>query len=80
MKAIVPILLPCSLLTVVVYMCILQYMNTLTYLSREAFSSIPPELVPDLQRMLSTNEAFRPTAIDFTGLFINYCLNLAYIY
>ncbi|KAK4783642.1 hypothetical protein SAY86_008016 [Trapa natans] len=44
-----------------------MYMNTLTYLSREAFSSIPPELVPDLQRMLSSNEAFRPTAIDFTA-------------
>ncbi|OWM85712.1 hypothetical protein CDL15_Pgr029135 [Punica granatum] len=44
-----------------------MYMNTLTYLSREAFSSIPPELVPDLQRMLSVNESFRPTALDFTG-------------
>lgn len=55
----------------VVDMFVLQYMNTLTYLSREAFSSIPPELVPDLQRMLSANEAFRPTALDFTGLYIN---------
>ncbi|KAA8528038.1 hypothetical protein F0562_035093 [Nyssa sinensis] len=44
-----------------------MYMNNLTYLSSEAFSSIPPELVPDLQRMLSLNEAFRPTALDFTG-------------
>ncbi|KAI5311668.1 hypothetical protein L3X38_040841 [Prunus dulcis] len=44
-----------------------MYMNTLSYLSSEAFSSIPPELVPDLQRMLSTNEAFRPTSMDFTG-------------
>ncbi|KAM5550119.1 SCY1-like protein 2 [Rosa sericea] len=44
-----------------------MYMNTLSYLSSEAFSSIPPELVPDLQRMISTNESFRPTAIDFTG-------------
>ncbi|KAK2975625.1 hypothetical protein RJ640_021070 [Escallonia rubra] len=44
-----------------------EYMNTLTYLSSEAFSSIPSELVPDLQKMLSTNEAFRPSAIDFTG-------------
>ncbi|KAF3944446.1 hypothetical protein CMV_029081 [Castanea mollissima] len=44
-----------------------MYMNTLTYLSNEAFSSIPPELVPDLQRMLSANESFRPTAMDFTG-------------
>ncbi|XP_050364375.1 SCY1-like protein 2 B [Argentina anserina] len=44
-----------------------MHMNTLSYLSSEAFSSIPPELVPDLQRMISTNESFRPTAIDFTG-------------
>ncbi|CAN0887883.1 SCY1-like protein 2 A [Linum grandiflorum] len=44
-----------------------MYMNTLNYLSSEAFSSIPTELVPDLQRMLSANESFRPTAIDFTG-------------
>ncbi|KAK3012208.1 hypothetical protein RJ639_012778 [Escallonia herrerae] len=44
-----------------------MYMNTLTYLSSEAFSSIPSELVPDLQKMLSTNEAFRPSALDFTG-------------
>ncbi|KAL6210161.1 hypothetical protein ACLB2K_021098 [Fragaria x ananassa] len=44
-----------------------MYMNTLSYLSSEAFSSIPSELVPDLQRMISTNESFRPTAIDFTG-------------
>ncbi|XP_057972943.1 SCY1-like protein 2 A [Malania oleifera] len=44
-----------------------MYMNTLTYLSNEAFSSIPPELVPELQRMLSANETFRPTALDFTG-------------
>lgn len=44
-----------------------MYMNTLTYLSTESFSSIPPELVSDLQRMLSSNESFRPTALDFTG-------------
>ncbi|KAK9270692.1 hypothetical protein L1049_026274 [Liquidambar formosana] len=44
-----------------------MYMNNLTYLSNEAFSSIPPELVPDLQRMLSANESFRPTALDFTS-------------
>ncbi|XP_044481229.1 SCY1-like protein 2 isoform X1 [Mangifera indica] len=44
-----------------------MYMNTLTYLSNEAFSSIPSELVPDLQRMLSANESLRPTASDFTG-------------
>ncbi|XP_022883845.1 SCY1-like protein 2 [Olea europaea var. sylvestris] len=45
----------------------LQYMNSLTYLSSEAFSSIPRELVPELQRMLSANEAIRPSAMDFTG-------------
>ncbi|KAL2986885.1 hypothetical protein AAZX31_12G231700 [Glycine max] len=44
-----------------------MYMNTLTYLSSDAFSSIPSELVPDLQRMLSPNESSRPTAMDFTG-------------
>lgn len=51
------------------YFCFsfLQYMNTLNYLSSAAFSSIPPELVPDLQKMLSANESFRPTAMDFTG-------------
>ncbi|KAI3464264.1 hypothetical protein Pfo_020927 [Paulownia fortunei] len=44
-----------------------MYMNSLTYLTSEAFSTIPRELVPDLQRMLSANEASRPTALDFTG-------------
>ncbi|KAK9748953.1 hypothetical protein RND81_02G092400 [Saponaria officinalis] len=44
-----------------------MYMNTLNYLTSEAFSSIPPELVPDLQRMLSYNETGRPSALDFTG-------------
>lgn len=44
-----------------------MYMNNLTYLSSEAFSSIPHELVADLKRMLSLNEALRPTALDFTG-------------
>ncbi|KAE8715328.1 white-brown-complex ABC transporter family [Hibiscus syriacus] len=43
-----------------------MYMNTLTYLSSEAFSSIPPELIHDLQRMLSSNESTRPSAVDFT--------------
>ncbi|GLU16278.1 hypothetical protein SLE2022_327170 [Rubroshorea leprosula] len=43
------------------------YMNALNYLSNEAFYSIPPELVPDLLRMLSANESFRPSAMDFTG-------------
>ncbi|QHN83288.1 SCY1-like protein [Arachis hypogaea] len=45
----------------------MQYTNTLTYLSSDAFSSIPSELVHDLQRMLSPNESSRPTAMDFTG-------------
>ncbi|XP_022718200.1 SCY1-like protein 2 isoform X2 [Durio zibethinus] len=44
-----------------------MYMNTLTYLSNEAFSSIPPELIHDLQKMLSANESIRPSALDFTG-------------
>ncbi|KAK7313970.1 hypothetical protein VNO77_39177 [Canavalia gladiata] len=44
-----------------------MYMNTLTYLSSGGFSSVPSELVPDLQRMLSSNESLRPTAMDFTG-------------
>ncbi|KAL1337896.1 hypothetical protein HN51_032586 [Arachis hypogaea] len=44
-----------------------MYTNTLTYLSSDAFSSIPSELVHDLQRMLSPNESSRPTAMDFTG-------------
>ncbi|XP_057502486.1 SCY1-like protein 2 A isoform X1 [Actinidia eriantha] len=44
-----------------------MYTNSLSYLSSEAFSSIPPELVPDLQKMLSANETSRPTALDFTG-------------
>ncbi|KAF2548076.1 hypothetical protein F2Q70_00020377 [Brassica cretica] len=44
-----------------------DYMNTLNYLTNETFSSIPSDLVSDLQRMLSTNESFRPTALDFTG-------------
>lgn len=44
-----------------------MYMNSLTYLSSDSFSSIPPELVTDLKRMLSPNEALRPTALDFTG-------------
>lgn len=44
-----------------------MYMNSLNYLSSEAFSSIPQELVPDLQKMLSANEALRPTAMGFTS-------------
>lgn len=44
-----------------------MYMNNLTYLSSETFSSIPHELVADLKRMLSANEALRPSALDFTG-------------
>ena len=67
----------CVLLWLVVFITCdpcLQYMNSLSYLSSEAFSSIPPELVPDLQKMLSANETFRPTALDFTGKHIC-CLN-----
>lgn len=44
-----------------------MYMNTLSYLSSEAFSMIPRELYGDLQRMLSMDEASRPSALDFTG-------------
>ncbi|KAI9200061.1 hypothetical protein LWI28_002110 [Acer negundo] len=44
-----------------------MYMNTLTYLSNEAFFSIPRELAPDLQKMLLANESVRPTALEFTG-------------
>ncbi|GAB2217242.1 hypothetical protein Droror1_Dr00000414 [Drosera rotundifolia] len=44
-----------------------MYMNSLNYLTSEAFSSIPSELVPDLQRMLSVNESQRPSASNFTG-------------
>ncbi|KAG8633538.1 SCY1-like protein 2 isoform X2 [Manihot esculenta] len=44
-----------------------MYMNTLNYLSSEAFSSIPQDLIPDLKKMISANESFRPTAMDFTG-------------
>ncbi|MQM09482.1 hypothetical protein Taro_042357, partial [Colocasia esculenta] len=43
------------------------YMNSLTYLSHEAFSIIPPDLVTDLRRMLSLDETSRPSASDFTG-------------
>lgn len=45
-----------------------QYMNTMNYITSETFASIPPELVPDLQRMLSYNESSRPSAMDFTGI------------
>ncbi|CAH2066764.1 unnamed protein product [Thlaspi arvense] len=44
-----------------------MYTNTLNYITNESFSSIPSDLVSDLQGMLSTNESFRPTALDFTG-------------
>ncbi|CAN7040613.1 unnamed protein product [Brassica rapa subsp. trilocularis] len=44
-----------------------MYLNTLNYITNESFSSIPSDLVSDLQRMLSMNETFRPTAVDFTG-------------
>ncbi|XP_068654052.1 SCY1-like protein 2 A [Aristolochia californica] len=44
-----------------------MYMNKLTYLSHEAFSGIPSDLVSDLQRMLSMDESARLSALDFTG-------------
>uniref|UniRef100_M4DI13 Protein kinase domain-containing protein n=1 Tax=Brassica campestris TaxID=3711 RepID=M4DI13_BRACM len=44
-----------------------MYLNTLNYITNESFSSIPSDLVSDLQRMLSMNETYRPTALDFTG-------------
>ncbi|XP_078167971.1 SCY1-like protein 2 A [Carex rostrata] len=44
-----------------------MYINTLTYLSSDAFSNVPTDLVLDLQRMLSMEETSRPTASDFTG-------------
>ncbi|KAI3946629.1 hypothetical protein MKW92_036371 [Papaver armeniacum] len=44
-----------------------MYMNTLSYLQHESFSSMPADVVNDLQRMLSMNEASRPSALDFTG-------------
>jgi hypothetical protein len=42
-------------------------MNSLTYLTSEAFSGIPTDLVADLQRMLSVDAASRPSAMAFTG-------------
>ncbi|KAF9670522.1 hypothetical protein SADUNF_Sadunf13G0077800 [Salix dunnii] len=52
----------------------LQYMNTLNYLSSASFYLVPLELSPDLQKMLSANESFRPTAMDFTvSLFTRQC-------
>ncbi|XP_072991100.1 SCY1-like protein 2 A [Typha latifolia] len=44
-----------------------MYMNSLTYLSSEAFSNIPAELTMDMQRMLSMDAPTRPSALDFTG-------------
>lgn len=55
-------------------------MNSLNYLSSEAFSSIPKDLVPDLQRMLSANESTRPTAIDFTGKVVRIMGNTSFMY
>jgi SCY1-like protein 2 len=42
-------------------------MNALTYLTSEAFSNIPSDLVSDLQRMLSMDAVSRPSAMAFTG-------------
>uniref|UniRef100_A0ACD5VLK4 Uncharacterized protein n=1 Tax=Avena sativa TaxID=4498 RepID=A0ACD5VLK4_AVESA len=44
-----------------------MYMNSMTYLTSEAFSGIPTDLVADLQRMLSVDAASRPSAMAFTG-------------
>ncbi|XP_062215123.1 SCY1-like protein 2 A [Phragmites australis] len=44
-----------------------MYMNSLTYLTSEAFSNIPADLVADLQRMLSMDAVSRPSAMAFTG-------------
>ncbi|KAK9092864.1 hypothetical protein Syun_027775 [Stephania yunnanensis] len=44
-----------------------MYTNSLMYLSNNAFSSLSPELVHDLQRLLSMDESSRPSASDFTG-------------
>ncbi|KAI5000938.1 hypothetical protein ZWY2020_010897 [Hordeum vulgare] len=44
-----------------------MYMNSLTYLTSEAFSNIPTDLVSDLQKMLSVDAASRPSAMAFTG-------------
>ena len=44
-------------------------MNALTYLTGEAFSNIPSDLVSDLQRMLSMDAVSRPSAMAFTGVF-----------
>ncbi|KAJ1284318.1 hypothetical protein BS78_03G195000 [Paspalum vaginatum] len=44
-----------------------MYMNALTYLTREAFSNVPSDLVSDLQRMLSMDSVSRPSAMAFTG-------------
>lgn len=44
-----------------------MYMNTLTYLTSEAFSNVPTDLVADLQRMLSVDAVSRPSAMAFTG-------------
>lgn len=45
----------------------LQYMNRLMYLSHDVFTSIPPDLAGDLQRMLAVDSLSRPAAVDFTG-------------
>lgn len=43
------------------------YTSKVTYLRTESLLNIPPELVHDLQRMLSLDELSRPSALDFTG-------------
>nr|CDM83285.1 unnamed protein product [Triticum aestivum] len=44
-----------------------MYMNSLTYLTSEAFSNVPTDLVADLRNMLSVDAASRPSAMAFTG-------------
>lgn len=44
-----------------------MYMNSLSYSSTNAFSSIPQELVVDIQRMLSMKGTSRPSARELTG-------------
>nr|CAB3474293.1 unnamed protein product [Digitaria exilis] len=44
-----------------------MYMNALTYLTSEAFSNIPSDLVSYLQRTISMDAVSRPSAMAFTG-------------
>jgi len=44
-----------------------MYINKLSYLSSEAFSVIPSDLISDLRQLLSMDAALRPSPLDFTG-------------